>query len=144
MASAHREPQMGLSKVTRISLPRPGAGGSSECRWRQPPESVHNDIRPGGGGGRWALCSGAFFSACSEPPSEALLFALKYEFAILGALSLLALLSVSKADDFVPGKMDEEALRLLRMMSRALPLGTTTLQEIAAEFDVAKRSGFTF
>ncbi len=59
-------------------------------------------------------------------------------------MAFLALTPATNADEYIAGEMDQEALRLLRIMSQSLPLRTTTLQQIAPEFVVAKSAAPTW
>ncbi len=68
----------------------------------------------------------------------------KYTTATIAASTLLACAVIARANEYLPGKHDSEALRLRRSMSEAIPLRTTALKDIAPEFAVEKQDGLTW
>ena len=62
----------------------------------------------------------------------------------LAAISLVAFCLSATANGFQPGEHDKEALRLLRAMSVAIPLRTTSLPKIAPDFAVEKDAGLAW
>lgn len=63
---------------------------------------------------------------------------------ILAVIAPFALTWNIKADEWLPGSHDKEALHLLRQMTQALPLRTTTLKQVATSFAVDKQPGLTW
>ncbi len=60
------------------------------------------------------------------------------------SMVVLASLLSATANGFQSGEYDEEALRLLRTMSGAIPLRTTSLQKTAPDFAVQKHPGLAW
>ena len=60
------------------------------------------------------------------------------------AIALVAFCLSVSANGFQPGEYDEEALRLLRTMSVAIPLRTTSLPKTAPDFAVEKHAGLAW
>src|SRR5215207_4784517 len=63
---------------------------------------------------------------------------------ILTLVALSAVPGRAEGPPFLPGQHDKEGAKLLRTMSRVIPLRITRLQTLAPEFAIEKRAGLTW